>query len=140
MHVYSGVSNFNDFNDFNDFNSRKQKCWEDIHGKTYGSPGRAHTDFVSFFTFPFLFFTFWFSPRHLAFRLRFRFLFFTFPFSFLTFWFSLLHFSFRLRFRFLFFYLFPFFSVLFILTDLFRFTFQVFFAFKLYKPKRNYKH
>ena len=96
----------------------------------------------------FLFFTFWFSPRHLAFRLRFRFLFFIFPFSFLTFWFSLchlafhflfftfpfplltfwfslLHFFFRLRFRFLFFFtLSSFFSVLFIFTGLFRFTFQ----------------
>ena len=44
-----------------------------------------------FFTFPFLFFTFWFSPRHLAFR----FILFTFPFSFLTFWFSLRHLAFR---------------------------------------------
>ena len=96
----------------------------------------------------FLFFTFWFSSRHLTFRLRFRFLFFIFPFSFLTFWFSLchlafhflfftfpfplltfwfslLHFFFRLRFRFLFFFtLSSFFSVLFIFTGLFRFTFQ----------------
>ena len=75
------------------------------------------------FTFPFLFFTFWFSLRHSAFRLRIRFLFFTFPFPFLTFWFSLLHFAFRLRFRFLLFYFSISVSNVFIFTDLFRFTF-----------------
>ena len=74
------------------------------------------------FTFPFLFFTFWFSLRHSAFRLRIRFLFFTFPFPFLTFWFSLLHFAFRLRFRFLLFYFSISVSNFFIFTDLFRFT------------------
>ena len=115
MPVYSGVSNMTSIQE----NKNVEKISMVKPTETRGGGG-AHTDFV-------LFLTFWFSPRHLAFRLRSRCLFFTFPFLFLTFWFSLchlafqflfftfrfplltfwfslLHFSFRLRFRFLIFF------------------------------------
>ena len=105
-----------------------------VHGPIYGQGGQIVISFL-FFTSPFLSFTFWFSLRHLAFRLRFRFLFFTFPFSFSTFWFALLHFAFRLWFRLWFFLLFRFFSYLFIFTDQFRFTFQFLFLLLNYRMK-----
>ena len=61
--------------------------------------------------------------------------FFTFPFLFLTFWFSLRHLAFRLRFRFLFFHVFyfsVFVSNFYIFTDLFRLTCQFCFDFSIF--------
>ena len=83
----------------------------------------------SFFTFPFLFLTFWFSLRHLAFRLRFRFLFFH------VFYFSI--------------FVSNFYTDLFRLTSQFCFDFSIFvffffhllsvfvLAFKLYNENQN---
>ena len=63
---------------------RKTRDW----GLAYGSPGEHIVIRFLFFTFPFLFSTFWFSLLHFAFRLRFRFLFFLlFHFCFLLFYF-----------------------------------------------------
>ena len=106
--------------------------------------GGPHSDWLLFFTFPFLLLTFLFSLCHLAFRLRFRFLFFTFPFSFLTVLIFASPFCFSVEISvFIYFILFftvPFlFQILFIFTDLFRFTFQFLFLFLNYMLKTKTK-
>ena len=96
---------------------------------------------VLFFTFPFLFLTFFISTSPLSFLIDIS----VFIFNFSVFVFNVLislrYFAFRLRFRFLFykFYFSVFVSNLLIFTDLFLFTFQILFLLLNYIMKTKTK-